>query len=68
MDGKLVLQIKSEAESELRSAVGSLKAEEAAVLAILRTRLAKEVEQPGSSSPAKTKRRRGSFPGNATTA
>jgi DNA topoisomerase-1 len=44
MDGKLVLQIKSEAESELRSAVGSLKAEEAAVLAILRTRLAKEVE------------------------
>ena len=36
MDGNLVLEIKSQAESELRSAVGSLKPEEAAVLAILR--------------------------------
>ena len=36
MDGNLVLEIKSQAESELRSAVGSLKPEEAAVLAMLR--------------------------------
>ena len=50
MDGNLVLQIKSQAESELRSAVGSLKPEEAAVLAMLRGRLAKEAEQPASSN------------------
>src|SRR5215467_13028653 len=42
MDGKLVLEIKSQAESELRTAVGSLKPEEAAVLALLRGRLARE--------------------------
>jgi DNA topoisomerase-1 len=44
MDGSLVLQIKSEAESELRSAVRSLKPEEAAVLALLRGKLAREAE------------------------
>ncbi|MGY2908785.1 DNA topoisomerase IB [Bradyrhizobium sp. URHC0002] len=47
MDGNLVLQIQSQAESELRSAVGSLKAEEAAVLAMLRNRLVKEAARPG---------------------
>jgi DNA topoisomerase-1 len=36
MDGNLVLELKSKAESELRSAMGSLKPEEAAVLALLR--------------------------------
>jgi DNA topoisomerase-1 len=46
MDGNLVLEIKSQAESELRSAVGSLKPEEAAVLAMLRGRLAREAERP----------------------
>jgi DNA topoisomerase-1 len=45
MDGNLVLELKSKAESELRTAVGSLKPEEAAVLALLRSRLAKEVKQ-----------------------
>jgi len=50
MDGNLVLEIKSQAESELRSAVGSLKPEEAAVLAMLRGRLAKEAERPASAN------------------
>ena len=44
MDGNLVLELKSKAESELRSGVESLKPEEAAVLALLRSRLAKEAE------------------------
>ena len=43
MDGDLVLQPKSKAESELGGAIGSLKPEEAAVLALLRRRLAKVV-------------------------
>jgi hypothetical protein len=40
----LVLELKSKAESELRSNMGSLKPEEAAVLALLRDRLSKEAE------------------------
>jgi DNA topoisomerase I len=52
MDGNLVLEIKSQAESELRNAVGNLKPEEAAVLALLRGRLAKEWEH---SKAAQTK-------------
>jgi DNA topoisomerase-1 len=50
MDGNLLLEIKSQAESELRSAVGSLKPEEAAVLALLRGRLAKEAQQSASAN------------------
>ena len=46
LDGNLVLELKSQAESELRSTVQSLKPEEAAVLALLRGRLAKEAERP----------------------
>lgn len=46
MDGKLVLELKAKAERELRSDVQSLKPEEAAVLALLRSRLAKEAERP----------------------
>jgi len=38
VDGNLVLELKSKAESELRSDVQSLKPEEAAVLALLRLR------------------------------
>ena len=49
MDGNLVLELKSEAETELRSGIESLKPEEAAVLALLRSRLEKEVEVRGSS-------------------
>src|SRR6202030_4351333 len=45
MDGKLVLELKAKAESELRSGMQSLKPEEAAVLALLRGRLAKEAER-----------------------
>jgi DNA topoisomerase-1 len=51
MDGNLVLQLKSKAESELRGDVESLKPEEAAVLALLRGRLAKEAERPGAKKP-----------------
>ena len=46
LDGNLVLEIKTQAESELRTNVGSLKPEEAAVLALLRGRLAKEAGRP----------------------
>jgi DNA topoisomerase I len=46
MDGNLVLELKAKAESELRGDVQNLKPEEAAVLALLRSRLAKEAERP----------------------
>jgi DNA topoisomerase I len=45
MDGDLVLELKSKAESALRSDVEKLKPEEAAVLALLRGRLAKEADR-----------------------
>ena len=45
MDGNLVLELKSQAESELGGAIGNLKPEEAAVLAFLRGRLEKEAER-----------------------
>jgi DNA topoisomerase-1 len=45
MDGNLVLELKAQAETELRSGVERLKPEEAAVLALLRGRLAKEAEK-----------------------
>ena len=50
MDGNLVLELKSKAESELRGAIGSLKPEEAAVLALLRGRLAKELQRSPSAA------------------
>ena len=43
LDGKLVLEIKAAVESELRDALAGLQSEEAAVLALLHGRLAKEV-------------------------
>jgi hypothetical protein len=58
MDGNLVLEIKSKAESELRSAVENLKPEEAAVLALLRGRLAKEAEQPEGADPKQSSGKR----------
>lgn len=48
MDGKLVLELKAKAERELRSDVESFKPEEAAVLALLRSRLAKQAERPAA--------------------
>jgi DNA topoisomerase I len=48
IDGKLVLELKEKAESELRGDVQSFKPEEAAVLALLRSRLAKETERPAA--------------------
>ena len=47
-DGELVLELKEKAESELRGDMQSFKPEEAAVLALLRGRLAKEAERPAS--------------------
>jgi DNA topoisomerase I len=44
LDGNLVLELKSKAESELRNDLESLKPEEAAVLELLRSRLTKEAE------------------------
>jgi DNA topoisomerase-1 len=41
MDGNLVLELKSQAESALRSGMEGFKPEEAAVLALLRSRLAR---------------------------
>jgi DNA topoisomerase I len=48
MDGKLILELKEKAESQLRSDIQSLKPEEAAVLALLRGRLAKEADRSTS--------------------
>jgi DNA topoisomerase I len=48
MDGKLILELKEKAESELRTEVQNLKPEEAAVLALLRSQLAKETQRLGS--------------------
>ena len=53
MDGNLVLELKSKAESELRGDVQTLKPEEAAVLALLRSRLAKEAERTASKKAAR---------------
>ena len=55
MDGNLVLELKSQAESELRSAVQRLKPEEAAVFALLRGRLAKEAERTAPTKKQCTK-------------
>jgi DNA topoisomerase-1 len=52
MDGNLVLELKLEAERELRADVQNLKPEEAAVLALLRARLAREADRP-KKQPAK---------------
>jgi DNA topoisomerase-1 len=50
MDGNLVLELKSRAETELGDAIASLKPEEAAVLALLRGRLEKEAERSKAGS------------------
>jgi len=53
LDGNLVLELKSKAEGELRSDLGTLKPEEVAVLALLRGRLAKqaEIHRRGGETP-----------------
>jgi DNA topoisomerase-1 len=61
MDGNLVLEVKSQVENELRSAVENMKPEEAAVLALLRGRLARQADQSqhadlkGSSSKGRAR-------------
>jgi DNA topoisomerase I len=54
MDGNLILEIKSEVDSQLRESLAGLKPEEAAVLALLRNRLA---EQAVEASDAKSSAR-----------
>jgi DNA topoisomerase IB len=49
MDVNLLLELESKAENELRSGIESLKPEEAAILALLRGRLAKEARFRESS-------------------
>ncbi len=51
LDGQLVLELKSKAERELRDNLQSLKPEEAAVLALLQSRLAREASRATDSEP-----------------
>ena len=55
MDGKLVLELREKVESELRGDVQSFKPEEAAVLALLSGRLAKEAERPAAAKKQRAK-------------
>jgi DNA topoisomerase-1 len=50
MGGNLLFEIKSVVEGELRDALAGLKPEEAAVLALLRSRLAQEVARTAAAS------------------
>jgi DNA topoisomerase I len=50
MDGNLLFEV----EDELRTALAGLKPEDAAVLALLRSRLAKEVDRVAASSKSAT--------------
>ena len=52
MDGNLLAELKSEAESELRKGMACLKPEEVAVLALLRNRLAKEAQRSKTATRA----------------
>lgn len=55
LDGNLVLVLKSKAENGLSGKLGRLKSEESAVLALLRSRLAKEAQR-ATRKPARRKR------------
>ena len=52
LDGELMLEIKSEVERRLRDDLAGLKPEEAAVLALLRNRLARDTARAASRSAA----------------
>ena len=58
LDGNLVFEIKSEVEHELRDDLAALKPEEAAVLAMLRNRLARNLESEKRHSEPQGRRRR----------
>jgi DNA topoisomerase-1 len=47
LDGDLLLDIKEEAEAELRDNLAGLKPEEAAVLSLLEARIGRELEKAG---------------------
>jgi len=57
LDGNLVVALKAKAEHELRHDVQDLKPEEAAVLALLRTRPAVKAEKSGWSSASRSSRK-----------
>ena len=57
INGNLVLELKAKAEDELRRSVEDLKPEEAAVLALLRTRLADRAEQLSGSAVSGSSRK-----------
>jgi DNA topoisomerase I len=57
IDGNLVLELNAKAENELRRKVAGLKPEEAAMLALLRTRLADRAEQISESSASSSSRK-----------
>ena len=54
LDGSMLMTLKTRAEEEMRSGVGSLRPEEAAVLALLQQRLGREA---GASLQAVARRR-----------
>jgi DNA topoisomerase-1 len=68
LDGNLVLEIKSEVEGELRNELADLQPEEAAVLAMLRTRLKQSGDEGPSPSFADTSGRLQSWKQQAASA
>jgi DNA topoisomerase-1 len=59
LDGNLIRSVKSKVESELRQKLAGLRPEEAAVLALLRARLGREVSKVQRSPDQNGARRRG---------
>ena len=52
LDGSLMLDIKEEAEAELRDNLAGMKPEEAAVLSLLEARIGRELEKAADETPA----------------
>jgi DNA topoisomerase-1 len=69
MQGELLLEVKREVDSELRDGLASLRPEEAAVLALLETRLARTLEGDLKASLAQSQsRKRGPRAGRSAVA
>jgi DNA topoisomerase-1 len=51
LDGSLMLDIKEEAEAELRDNLPGMKPEEAAVLSLLEARIGRELEKTADEAP-----------------
>jgi DNA topoisomerase-1 len=65
LDGSLILEIKSEVEDELRNKLAGLQPEEAAVLALLRTRLQQAVDEGASLNASLVDQKRKEKTGDA---